>query len=683
MRVLLCLAEQAGSIVSRETLLDTVWGEVVVNEDALTRAISDLRKCFDDRPSAPQYIETVRGQGYRLVAPVTFPKPDIAHLTPTLSGDGQEANLLTVTPSPPIVPQRRWPPALSLATVVVLVLGMLWMLWPTPATPPFVQATPFTSFPGYERAPALSPDGTQVVYGWGDDYWEEEFDLYLKQSNTETPLRLTDLPGLESEPAWAPDGRTIAFAHLQPQADGGYTAGIYTVPAIGGPPRKLIDTNSWVWGLDWSPDGTSLVYAERGAADLAFGLYHLSLQNLTRTALTEATVPLQRDHLPVYSPDGRQIAFLRLLPSGLKSIYTMPSDGGIPRPLQTPHTRIEALTWHSDGDHLIYATAQTGISSLWQIPVAGGAPTLLPTNGRGIVDLSMARTMYQLVFEETLAEVDIWRIQRQHHADTTATATPFIQSTQWDGEAIFSPNGTTLAFISSRSGNQELWLATADGTDLVQLTHFGGSGVSRPRWSPNGEQIAVLVEADGQSNIYLVPTAGGMPHRLPHGDDLVRLASWSRDGQWIYFSSDHSGTWQLWKLPITGGSPIQVTTMGGFDGYESHNRQHLLYTRADTMGLWQLPLAGGPPQQLLPTFYPWQAENWHVHETGLFYIDFTPQGPSVVCYAFDSGVRERIAVLPRRRTIYHLTISPDARTILFTHEHLTGSDLYTIDFSIR
>ncbi|MFK7847663.1 MAG: transcriptional regulator, partial [Rhodothermales bacterium] len=72
MKVLVQLARSKPQVVTREQLLDAVWGDSVVTEHSLTIAISDLRKLFNDDPKLPVFIETIRGVGYRLIAPVHF-----------------------------------------------------------------------------------------------------------------------------------------------------------------------------------------------------------------------------------------------------------------------------------------------------------------------------------------------------------------------------------------------------------------------------------------------------------------------------------------------------------------------------------------------------------------------------------------------------------------------------------
>jgi DNA-binding winged helix-turn-helix (wHTH) protein/tetratricopeptide (TPR) repeat protein len=119
MDVLVCLAERAGEVVSRDTLNATVWRDVVVTDQAVTNCISELRDHLGDDRSTNRVIETIPKRGYRLVAPV------MRNETPA--------------PASPVVPakrSRRWPVAIvaMVALVLVAAAGVAW--WRTRATTP-------------------------------------------------------------------------------------------------------------------------------------------------------------------------------------------------------------------------------------------------------------------------------------------------------------------------------------------------------------------------------------------------------------------------------------------------------------------------------------------------------------------------------------------------------------------
>jgi len=71
MRLLLCLAERPGELVSIDELLTQVWPEVTVSQDSVYQAVASLRRVLGDDPKQPAYIATVPRLGYRMVAPVS------------------------------------------------------------------------------------------------------------------------------------------------------------------------------------------------------------------------------------------------------------------------------------------------------------------------------------------------------------------------------------------------------------------------------------------------------------------------------------------------------------------------------------------------------------------------------------------------------------------------------------
>ena len=87
MGVLVCLANNSGKVVSRETLENTVWAGTIVGYDAIAGSVIKLRKALGDSSRNPQYIETVSKKGYRLIANVSL---DVANEVVTEGGDEAE-----------------------------------------------------------------------------------------------------------------------------------------------------------------------------------------------------------------------------------------------------------------------------------------------------------------------------------------------------------------------------------------------------------------------------------------------------------------------------------------------------------------------------------------------------------------------------------------------------------------
>ncbi len=111
----------------------------------------------------------------------------------------------------------------------------------------------------------------------------------------------------------------------------------------------------------------------------------------------------------------------------------------------------------------------------------------------------------------------------------------------------------------------------------IQLTAVGTAGT--PRWSPDGKTVAFDVglgkEWQQPRAIFLVNADGATTRPLVQDTFNNPAPSWSRDRAWIYFPSDRSGSWQVWKVPATGGTPVQVTKQGGFAAWEAPD--HYVY----------------------------------------------------------------------------------------------------------
>ena len=85
---------------------------------------------------------------------------------------------------------------------------------------------------------------------------------------------------------------------------------------------------------------------------------------------------------------------------------------------------------------------------------------------------------------------------------------------------------------------------------------------SRPLYSPDGKQLAFISSRTGNGDIYLLTLATGELKRLTFDDAFDQLDGWSRDGRWIYFSSgsrDVGGLNDLFRVGVNGGTPMQVS----------------------------------------------------------------------------------------------------------------------------
>lgn len=136
----------------------------------------------------------------------------------------------------------------------------------------------------------------------------------------------------------------------------------------------------------------------------------------------------------------------------------------------------------------------------------------------------------------------------------------------YEGEPTFAPDGQTIAYVSDRSGNLEIYLKQVSGGPDINLTNHPEDD-AQPVFSPDGKQIAFVSARGGKSlwyrgpeaplmggDIWIMPALGGSPRRIASGN----FPSWSPDGQDVYFTA---GTWRqqkIFRVAATGGAPSEI-----------------------------------------------------------------------------------------------------------------------------
>ncbi len=549
-----------------------------------------------------------------------------------------------------------------------------------PPAPPLL-IVPFTSYPGDEFDPAFSPDGNQIAFVWNGERGDD-CALYTKLIDGGTPLRLTAAKaGSISSPAWSPDGRRIAFGRLHEGE-----AGIFIVSAHGGPKRQLLSDPALLSNLgvrpslDWSADGKFLAFPYGNAITL------LALDTLKRQQLTTPPPQSNGDGNPVFSPDGKTLAFIRTGSFMVQDIYLVPVAGGEPTRLTYANLRIEGLAWTPDGREIVFSSSRAG--RLLRISASGGGrPEQLAGVGENAVYPSIARHGQRLAFTQRFQDTNIWRIEvaGPDVPPGLPTRTRLISSTREENAPQFSPDGKRITFQSNRSGSWEIWICDSDGANPVQLTSFRGPETGTPRWSPDGRQIAFDSRAPGYGAIYVINTEGGLPRQLTWGPSDDRVPSWSRDPRWIYFSSNRGRDRQIWKVPAGGGELVQVTEKGGYAAFESPDGKFVYFLHRGKEGqeMWRVPVEGGKETLVDKRIQPASWADWTVLDNGIYFL--TPKGTSgsrpeqsISFFSFETREVTQIAVLDKELS-WGFSVSPDRRYILYVQIDQSGRDIMLVE----
>ncbi len=423
------------------------------------------------------------------------------------------------------------------------------------------------------------------------------------------------------------------------------------VPLTSYPGRELKPT--------FSPDGNQIAFAWTGDRDDNLDIYVKLIGPGTPLRLT--TDPMA-DLFPQWSPDGRYVAFMRRLERELVGVLLVPALGGAERRLAQFHTRlvfdspISALVWTRDSKFLLVSggRAPGEPSHIHRVSVESGEVlTIVPAEegSEGFVTLALApdgRTLaavrigardprsvrlYQLspswepqgsrVLESITTDVMslawtadsrdlVFRIAANValplHRVAVAGGQP--EAMPWVGADAAAPaiasTGGRLVFVRTfRDTN--IWRVTLNASDTAatSMEQLAASSFREvfPQYSPDGKRLVFSSNRSGSIQIWSSDADGSRAVQLTNMDPFATTGSprWSSDGQRVVFDSSAGGGYQLYEINADGGQPNTLTTgkSNSFIGAWSPDGRWIYFSsdRSGRLEVWRMPSAGGTPEQ--------------------------------------------------------------------------------------
>ena len=393
---------------------------------------------------------------------------------------------------------------------------------------------------------------------------------------------------------------------------------LWSIGAAGGTPQVVIE-NATRGAI--SPDGRTLAFLrdEEGADIVGTSALWLSSPVGAEPRRYEQFDPLRiNEGALAFSPDGATLG-LSIVPRsiGVESaargwqFWIVPMNGGRPvRRLQSladAAPRVTGFSWLPDGHHIVLGLASltTPGSHLWMADLDRDLAWSL-TRGPGSESYPSASPQGdQVVFGAGDPDYDVVEVSLGGGAPR-----PLIETTRNESDPVWSPDGSTFAYVTDRSGQDEIWLRSRDGlTDrpLITQRDFGDDRtimLSSPGFSPDGRRIAYQRNASKPIwplRIWISQTQGGPPVPLlpPEYEGYQGAPSWSPDGQWIAYTEWKDQQWLLAKVRVgSGEGPIVLRSDGVSNAAPSWSPDGEWITWETESGLLLAAAEGGRERRL-------------------------------------------------------------------------------------
>ncbi|GGJ00569.1 hypothetical protein GCM10007978_42810 [Shewanella hanedai] len=602
MQVLLCLINHAGEPVSRDMLLDEVWSGGEVSDNAINRIIGILRNQLGDNAKSPNFIKTLPKVGYVLIASVTLVKEVTKHekfATEVIAG----AELDKVESKKQVFKRSLFATlylhagktALLFTVLLSLLIFSVYQIShnSTIVNPQHVKTElkRLTYLDGQELSPMLSGDGKYLTFAkreLGDKNWR----IGLMTLGSRKTHFLEDVFDSQSYPAFSPDGSRIAY--LSFNLIGGCQINmVEVIDGQFGKISKITDCKRIIQSTSivWHPSGKSIYYTDEDHQKTFLSermLFSIDVTGANKKQLSQPYSIGSGDYSLSLSPNGRYLAVVRNVRWYQVQVMLLSLDTGNWQKLFTLDLALHTVAWSRDSKSLIYrgegshlmkynieSEIHTQLTNILQ-------PVFSPVSNMNGDIVALLGKLY---------DSEVWQLSTTSQLkkgvnDDSKQNDWFrlIASNGRDSRPAVSLDGRQLAFVSTRTGEPQIWLKLKDGTES-QLTQFKDiSFIRNVRFSADGSQI--LGRNSYQPFIYDLDTNKIMYIDIQGQHELYGVA-WGPDDQTIMASFDILGRSSLRLVDIESGEVSDTLAEGVEFGLFSSSGQ-LYFTQRLKEGLWTL-----------------------------------------------------------------------------------------------
>jgi eukaryotic-like serine/threonine-protein kinase len=524
-----------------------------------------------------------------------------------------ESRRVTLVPAVSAV-SRKWKLWFGVGALLVALAGITWGVYPwlAPRAVPF-QKTEISQLTtsGKVTIAAISPDGRYVAYVTAEVGSPPRSTLWVRQVGTGSDVQT--VPPADVRYVGLTFSRDGDFLYITESNSKDSLLGVlYKIPVLGGTKKRLIIDVAIAKGLSvnpvtLSPDGKRVAFLRDFKAMNQTALIVANDDGSEEKQLDVRKWPNGFKGMVAWSPNGKTIATaVDNSEAGVEytTLVEVPSQGGAERLLtQKRWYWVSDLAWISDGRGLIFNTQDkfNGLNQIWYVSYANGEVRRITRDLNYYAGSSVTADSRVVATVQIEFSTDIWVAPLA----ALDSAKP-ITSDGHRGSSTWSPDGTIVYYNYPRGREEgsDIWLMGSDGSNPKQLTSNTGGGNFSPRVSRDGRYIVFISDRTGSRQIWRMDSDGNNPKQLTDSPlQDYGVPDCSPDGKWVVYSKwgPEKG---VWIVPIEGGNPVRLNNAETHDPSLSPDGKMVAYPYEDSSanppnGVALMAFEGGPPTKYL------------------------------------------------------------------------------------
>jgi eukaryotic-like serine/threonine-protein kinase len=730
LETLAVLVENKGRLMTKDELMNEIWGGTVVEERNLTQNIFTLRKVFREKRKNVKFIETVPRRGYRFVAESTPPeiseeetlavsrrqkihitaegsvsRKDLTEAVREIAGDLlRSENGIAPRRSEPVrkrpffaFTKLDW--ILTVAVIALSIFGTsVWLRQNN-----FFKENALAADTGkngrafleFERLtdsgrafyPNVSPDRQFVVYTYFD---RNKCSIHLQNIATGSKTVVVEPDAREiGRPKFSPDGNYIYFRR---NVKIGGPANAYRVPIFGGSPRVIAEDVTGDIGL--SPDGRQLAFVrlhpKSNGQQLIVSRTDGSGERVVATRTGGESFAIW-EYAPAWSPDGENMLIAVIKEptgrdaGGMKFVVVRVSDGRS-EPLKMPvWDAFLQAEWMPGGESIMFVARERSNEpfQIWQVSYPDGTARRITNDAHDYRYLSVSRDAGFLLATQEKTFYDLWLVPVANPSEGRQL-TDTSEAKYGHAGISWTPDGKEIVHTLIENvfaGN--LWAIDTKTLKKRQITFDQGRMNLYPNVLPDGRSVVFASNRKNGWHIWRVGLDGSNLRQITNGAG-ENYPSVTADGRWLIYASPGEQPTALWKKSLVSNEPpVRLTASMGSNAVSpdlanvvvSYLSENAAGRRVSKYGL--IPFA--PTEQPQPLdFNPFHGSiAWKKDGSGFYWIDDGRDLNNIRFYSLTEKTNRPVTDF-RDMKMLRLGLSPDGK-VLATARGATVSNIFRIE----